>query len=348
MKTKRFGTTSEELAAAAALLRAGETVAFPTETVYGLGANALSAAAVDKIFQAKGRPSDNPLIVHIAHREDLDKLALEVPESAKRCMDVFWPGPLTLILPCREGVPGNVTAGLSTVGIRMPDHETALQLIDLAGVPLAAPSANRSGRPSPTTADHVLEDLTGRIAGVVDGGPSGVGVESTVLDCTGQVPMILRPGGVTLEMLSEVLGEVRVDPALTSEALRPKSPGMKYAHYAPRAKMFLVEGDGAVEEIGRLIEQGVAAGKQIGVLTTVEHQGLFSEKAVVRICGSRADLASVAAGLYEAIRSFDHTDVDVIYSETFPEQGVGLAIMNRLRKAAGQRVITAGNCELSS
>jgi len=339
MKTREFGTGEQEIEAAAGLLRKGETVAFPTETVYGLGANALDAAAVDKIFHAKGRPSDNPLIVHIAHKGDVEKLARDVPELARLCMDKFWPGPLTLILPATSLVPANVTAGLDTVGIRMPDHVTALHLIDRAGVPLAAPSANSSGRPSPTTAEHVLEDLFGRIAGCVDGGPSGVGVESTVLDVTGPVPMILRPGGITREMLQEVIGPVEIDPALTTGTGTPKSPGVKYTHYAPKAMMILCEGETDVRLFEALIQNGHLQGKKVGVLTTAEREGAFPGADAVRVCGARADLGSVAAGLYDAIRSFDHTPVDLIYAETFPETGVGLAIMNRLRKAAGHRAI---------
>ncbi|MGZ4107742.1 MAG: L-threonylcarbamoyladenylate synthase [Tumebacillaceae bacterium] len=339
METKRFGTEQGDLQEAAALLRAGEAVAFPTETVYGLGANALDAHAVDKIFRAKGRPSDNPLIVHIAHRKEVDKLAQVVPPLAERAMAHFWPGPLTVILPCTAIVPMNVTAGLDTVGIRMPDHVIAQQLIDAAGVPIAAPSANSSGRPSPTTAAHVLEDLTGKIAGVVDGGASGVGVESTVVDFTGPVPMILRPGGVTREMLEEVLGDVQIDPSLEQGVGQPKSPGMKYTHYAPHGEMSLVDGPHAVAVMQGLVHKAHESGRKVGVLTTEEHEGEFPSADVVRVCGRRADMSTVAAGLYDAIRSFDHTDVDVIYAETFSEDGVGLAVMNRLRKAAGHRVI---------
>lgn len=341
IETKRMGTEPEDIQAAAALLRAGETVAFPTETVYGLGANALDALAVEKIFRAKGRPSDNPLIVHIAHRKEVDKLARVVPPLAEKAMAHFWPGPLTVILPCTAIVPMNVTAGLDTVGIRMPDHVVAQQLIDAAGVPLAAPSANSSGRPSPTTSAHVLEDLTGKIAAVVEGGASGVGVESTVVDFTGPVPMILRPGGVTREMLQEVLGDVQIDPSLEKGVGKPKSPGMKYTHYAPKGEMSLVDGARAVEVIHSLVHQAHERGQKVGILTTEEHGVQFPDADVLRICGRRSDLASVAAGLYDAIRSFDHTDVDVIYAETFPETGVGLAVMNRLRKAAGHRVIDA-------
>ncbi len=338
METKRFGTTESELAEAAALLAGGEVVGFPTETVYGLGANAFDAAAVSKIFQAKGRPSDNPLIVHIARREDVDKVVRAVPDAAKRCMERFWPGPLTLVLPVSDRVPSEVTAGLDTVGVRMPDHLIALQLIDAAGVPLAAPSANRSGRPSPTTAAHVLEDLSGRIAGVVDGGAAGVGVESTVLDLSGPVPMILRPGGVTREMLAEVLGEVQIDPVLASGVGTPKSPGVKYTHYAPRGEMWLVAGERDQEVIAERVEQAKRAGHRVGVLTTEERANEYPG-AIVIACGRRRELATVAAGLYDAIRQFDHEQADVIYAEVFPESGVGLAIMNRLRKAASHRVI---------
>ncbi|PWK16287.1 L-threonylcarbamoyladenylate synthase [Tumebacillus permanentifrigoris] len=337
-QTMRFTTARHDLEQAAMLLRDGETVAFPTETVYGLGANALDARAVDKIFKAKGRPSDNPLIVHIAHRDDVHQLVTHIPELARLCMDHFWPGPLTLILPCTDAVPANVTAGLDTVGVRMPDHDTALQVIALAGVPVAAPSANRSGRPSPTTAEHVLEDLSGHIAGVVDGGAAGVGVESTVLDVTGAVPMILRPGGVTREMLEHLLGPVAVDPALGNETIAPKSPGVKYTHYAPRGTMYLVEGEQALVEMQRLVQ---TADQKVGVLTTDEHKDLFPTAAHVISLGSQDDLATVAARLYDAIRSFDHHEIEVIYAETFPEDGIGLAVMNRLRKAAGHRVILA-------
>jgi L-threonylcarbamoyladenylate synthase len=340
METKRFGTTEDEIAQAAALLQEGEVVAFPTETVYGLGANAFDTAAVDKIFAAKGRPSDNPLIVHIAHRSDVDKLARLVPEGAVKCMERFWPGPLTLVLPARDDVPKNVTAGLDTVGIRMPDHVTALALIDRAGVPLAAPSANRSGRPSPTLAEHVLEDLSGRIAGVVDGGAAGVGVESTVLDFSGAAPMILRPGGVTREMLQEVIGEVHVDPVLTSGVGTPKSPGVKYTHYAPQGEMWLVAGKRDQQVIQELVDQHRRDGRRVGVLTTDERAGIY-EADVVISCGRRLELETVAQGLYDAIRRFDHAGADVIFAEVFPEQGVGLAIMNRLRKAASHRVIDA-------
>ncbi|MCX7569566.1 L-threonylcarbamoyladenylate synthase [Tumebacillus sp. DT12] len=346
VETMRFGWSEEEVERAAGLLRQGEVVAFPTETVYGLGANAFDRSAVDKIFQAKGRPSDNPLIVHIADMADVEKLVERVPAHARRLMEHFWPGPLTLVLPAKASIPANVTAGLDTVGVRMPDHETALGLIQAAGVPLAAPSANRSGRPSPTAADHVLEDLAGRIAGVVDGGPSSVGVESTVLDCTGDVPMILRPGSVTAEMLRDVIGEVSTDPALAGQGA-PRSPGVKYTHYAPKGEMHLVQGARAVDVIEELAMKAIRAGLRVGILTTAEGEGQYqtlvqaAERVYVLPVGRRSDLSTVATGLYDAIRAFDRYDADVIYAETFPETGTGVAIMNRLRKAAGHRVIAA-------
>ncbi len=236
-----------QIVEAARILQENEVVAFPTETVYGLGANAKSDAAVEKIFKAKGRPSDNPLIVHISNKNQLEGLVMSVPSSAEKLIEAYWPGPLTIIFNKKENVLSEkVTAGLDTVAIRMPDHPVALAIIEAAGLPIAAPSANRSGKPSPTTAQHVIDDLDGRIIGVVDGGETGVGVESTVVDCTGPVPIILRPGGVTKEQLQEVVGEIIVDPSLKEGKGAPKSPGMKYTHYAPDAPVYLVEGNSAV------------------------------------------------------------------------------------------------------
>ncbi|RXT09106.1 L-threonylcarbamoyladenylate synthase [Ammoniphilus sp. CFH 90114] len=328
----------------AKLLALNEVVAFPTETVYGLGANALSSSAVCKIFEAKGRPSDNPLIIHIAHRKDLDNLVLALPEKAEKLMDAFWPGPLTFILPRKEGIAPEVTAGLDTVGIRMPDHPIALALIEKAGVPIAAPSANRSGRPSPTTAEHVQEDLEGRIAGIVDGGPTGVGVESTVLDVTMDPPMILRPGGVTKEQLESVVGLVLLDPGLMEEEDKPRSPGMKYQHYAPQGEMWIIQEETLEkqqETIRSLIGQAKESGRRVGVLATEETKHNYAEADVVVICGAREDLATVARSLYDALRSFDQQRIDYILAESFPSKGVGLAIMNRLNKAAGHRIYRA-------
>jgi len=340
-----------QLTEAAELLRKGEVVAFPTETVYGLGANALSSEAVQKIFAAKGRPSDNPLIVHIADTAQLEELAAEIPETAKKLMDAFWPGPLTMIFPKKEGIAPEVTAGLDSVGIRMPSHPVALSLIRQAGVPIAAPSANRSGRPSPTTAAHVAEDLLGKIAGIVDSGATGVGVESTVLDVTVNPPMILRPGGLTKEQLESVIGEVAVDKGLLEEKERPKAPGMKYQHYAPKGEMWMVTAptvDKQVEAIQSLLAEAKAAGKKVGILATEESFTKYPQADLVIPCGSRADLPSVAQHLYDALRTFDQERMDYILSESFPSEGVGMAIMNRLMKACGHRIVGPDLSRISS
>lgn len=334
-----------QIVKAATLLRAGETVAFPTETVYGLGANALSQEAVEKIFAAKGRPSDNPLIVHIGSIDQLSQVAREVPPVAERLMDVFWPGPLTLILPRQEGIAPGVTAGLDTVGVRMPRHPVALALIRETGLPIAAPSANRSGKPSPTTAEHVWHDLAGRIAGIVDGGPAGVGVESTVLDVTVDPPMILRPGGVTREQLVEVIGAVAVDPSLSlKEQVRPRSPGMKYAHYAPRGELWVVDGeeDYRVAKMAEMLRSAAENGHKTGVLLSLEtyetHKDLLAAD-VVSVAGSVKDLEEVARRLYAALRMFDQEEATFIVAEAFPRLGLGSAVMNRLEKAAGGNII---------
>jgi len=322
---------------AADLLKRNEVVAFPTETVYGLGGNAKEDAAITKIFAAKGRPSDNPLIIHIAKLEQLDELVEKVPTTARKLMEAFWPGPLTVIFEKKKGALSEVaTAGLSTVGIRMPNHPVALQLIEQSGLPIAAPSANRSGKPSPTKAIHVKEDLDSRIAGIVDGGPTGVGVESTVVDCTGDKVVILRPGGITKEQLESVVGEVKIDQALINKEIKPKSPGMKYTHYAPNAPLFLVEG--TKEKIQLLIAEEKQKGHTVGVLTTEENKA-FYQADYVYACGQRTDLSTVATDLYDGLRSFDHHQVDIIFGEMFPTEGVGQAIMNRLMKAASHQVI---------
>lgn len=326
-----------QLDEAAMWITDNEIVAFPTETVYGLGANAYSDIAVEKIFLAKGRPSDNPLIVHIANKSQLNHLVKMIPNVAEKLINQFWPGPLTLVLEKGDEVAKKVTAGLSTVAVRMPDHPVALALIEKAGVPVAAPSANTSGKPSPTTAAHVKEDLTGKIVGIVDGGPTGVGVESTVIDCTSKPPMILRPGGVTKEEIEAVIGDVDVDPALDQQSGQaPKSPGLKYKHYAPEAKVVLVSG--SQEFMQKLIDIQRQQGKKVGVLTTDEKRNNLSAT-VVLSCGQRANLSTVARNLYEALREFNKYDLDIIYSEVFPETGVGKAIMNRLQKAAAGELI---------
>ncbi|MGN7469245.1 L-threonylcarbamoyladenylate synthase [Brevibacillus sp. SAFN-007a] len=331
---------------AARLLRAGEAVAFPTETVYGLGANAWSDAAVEKIFAAKGRPSDNPLIVHIGELEQLSTVAGAVPEKARKLMRAFWPGPLTIILPKNDRVASLVTAGLDSVGVRMPDHPIALALIQEAGVPIAAPSANRSGRPSPTTAAHVLADLNGRIAGIVDGGATGVGVESTVIDATLDPPVILRPGGITREQLERVIGPVELDPSFQVGAVEtPRAPGMKYTHYAPEGEMWLVTGSEAQvrAKMAELLAEAKRHGQKTGVLATEESAAYWQNQADVDIVlsvGSRHDLEKVARQLYAVLREFDHQHVQFIVGETFSREGLGMAVMNRLEKAAGGRILS--------
>ncbi len=332
-----LSTSYPHIIEAASMLKENEVVAFPTETVYGLGANAFSDEAVRKIFEAKGRPSDNPLIVHISSQEQLHEFVEDIPEYALPLINEFWPGPLTLVLRKKGQQLSNiVTAGLDTVAVRMPDHPIALALIKEANVPVAAPSANRSGKPSPTKASHVYHDLQGLISGIIDGGSTGVGVESTVVDCTATIPTILRPGGITKEQIESVVGEVGVDQALVEEGHTPKSPGMKYTHYAPNAPVIVV--NGSHEFIQQLINEYEKEGKKVGLLTTEEAKDDFRATKVLA-CGSRSNLQTVAAQLYDVLRLFDQEDVDLILSESFPQAGVGVAVMNRLLKAAGHHVI---------
>ncbi len=320
---------------AADAIRQGEVVAFPTETVYGLGADATNRDAVNKIFKAKGRPSDNPLIAHIGDVEQVASMTTSIPEKAKALMDAFWPGPLTIILQSNGVCAENVTAGLQTIGVRFPDHPTAIALLKAVGKPVAAPSANVSGRPSPTTAAHVLDDLNGKIYGILDGGSTGIGVESTVLDCTEEIPVILRPGGVTKEMMEEVVGEVQVDSALHDKKEKPKAPGMKYTHYAPNAPLWLVEG--SIDHMLQVVKDLIHQGKKVGVMVSEEHQHLFSN-AIVKSCGKKSDLHEIARNIYDVLRSFNEEDIDIIVGETYPKSGVGVAIMNRLEKAASKIV----------
>ncbi|WP_339157861.1 L-threonylcarbamoyladenylate synthase [Paenibacillus sp. FSL W8-0186] len=337
------------IAAAAAVLAAGGTVAFPTETVYGLGANARSTAAVESIFAAKGRPSDNPLIVHIADMKQLDGLVAEVNETARALMEAYWPGPLTLVLPAAPGaVSPRVTAGLPTVAVRMPAHDVALRLIAAAGCPVAAPSANRSGRPSPTLAQHVGEDLAGVIDGIVDGGPTGVGVESTVVEAGADGTVtVLRPGGITAEQLARVApGGVTLDPALreaggAQDIPAPKSPGMKYTHYAPRGTLRIVRGAAAEAVAARIaaeLEAAARRGEVTGVLAFEEHLPYFRADCVLSL-GSIHALETAAHRLYAALRRFDERGVTYMLAEACPEDGLGAAVMNRLLKAAGHDVI---------
>ncbi len=327
------------------ILREGGLVAFPTETVYGLGGNALDADASRKIYEAKGRPSDNPLIVHICEISALEKITESVPETARRLADAFWPGPMTLIFRKSDAVPDSTTGGLDTVAVRFPDHPAALALIRAAGGYVAAPSANTSGRPSPTQASHVWEDLQGKIDMIIDGGEVGIGIESTIVDLTEETPVILRPGYITREMLEKTIGHVEMDRSLISDdsAVRPRAPGMKYRHYAPQAPLLIVEGDETAvrERIRALVREAAAQGKRAGVIATDESADCYGE-GIVRSAGTRADEATVAAHLYAILREFDSLGVDVIYSEAFDTAGIGQAVMNRLMKAAGHRVIDAG------
>ena len=326
------------------VLLSGGLVAFPTETVYGLGGNALDADASRKIYAAKGRPSDNPLIVHVGRKEDILPLVREIPESAEALMEAFWPGPLTIILPKSGLVPPETTGGLQTVALRMPSHPFANAMLKSCGCPVAAPSANRSGRPSTTRFVHVLEDLNGRAALLIDAGDVPIGVESTIIDLTGEDPMLLRPGKITLEELSSVIGPVRVDPAVLSEniishvaeAARPKAPGMKYRHYAPKAEMWVVSGN--IEETAEAIN-GVID-ERSGILTVEEHEDLY-RRGHVLTCGSLREPESIAHDLFARLRDFDELGVTRIFSEDFTEAAAGAAVMNRLLKAAGGNEVPA-------
>jgi L-threonylcarbamoyladenylate synthase len=345
MQTVILKCPPDDLEEAARILRRGGLVAFPTETVYGLGANALDEEAVAAIFHAKGRPADNPLIVHLASVDDLPQVVASAPPEAAILARRFWPGPLTLVLPRKEGVPLITTGGLETVAVRVPDHPLALELISRSKVPVAGPSANLSGRPSPTTAAHVLEDLGGKVDVIIDGGPTGVGVESTVLDLTASPPVLLRPGGVTWEALEEVLGKVILDPAILAkepiETGPVRSPGMKYRHYAPKAKVYLVEGqdaDRVAARVDSLAAELAAAGMRVGILATAEGAAQC-QRGLVLIGGSRRDPAALAASLFAHLRTFDHLDVDVVVVEGIKPVGLGLAVMNRLRKAAGYNIV---------
>lgn len=320
---------SQEIEAAAAFLQQGSTIAFPTETVYGLGADATSEEAVAKIFKAKGRPQDNPLIVHVATKDQLTKLVTDLPDYAEQLITAFTPGPITFVLPSNGVCAANVTAGLSTVAVRIPDHPVAKQLLTSCKLPIAAPSANISGKPSPTTAHHVWDDLSGKISGILNGGQTGVGVESTVVDCTGDVPVILRPGGITKEQIIQVVGQVTEDPALESSKEKPISPGLKYKHYSPEVPLILVEG--SAESVQETIDHEQSKSLRIGVLARTP---LANQVRAEKVIPLGDDLSEVAMRLYDGLRSFHTDEVDLIICESFPEKDIGQAIMNRLRKAA--------------
>jgi len=321
------------------IIKNGGLVAFPTETVYGLGGDAFNPSSSKKIYAAKGRPSDNPLIVHIAEMSALDRLSNDIPDKLFVLAESFWPGPLTMIIKKLPNLPDETTGGLDTVAIRMPDHPVALALIRAGGGYIAAPSANASGRPSPTLASHVAEDLNGRIDMIIDGGEVGIGIESTIVDLSGEVPTILRPGYVTAEMLDRVIGHVDTDPTLMkkTEGGRPKAPGMRYRHYAPKGDMQIFTGN-TDHVISTINEKLAASDKKCGVLCCDE-SAAFYKKGIIRSLGSRGNMSSIALNIYRALREFDDEGVEQIYAEGFETDGLGQAVMNRLLKAAGYNII---------
>ena len=323
----------------AKLLREGNTVIFPTETVYGLGANALDENAVKKIYEAKGRPSDNPLIVHICDKNEVYKLAKNVTEKTKKVMDMFWPGPITIVLYKKDIVPKVTSGGLNTVAIRMPSHKIAQDIIREAGVPIAAPSANISGRPSPTKGIHVKEEMDGRVSGIILGGDCNFGLESTVLDMTEETPMILRPGSITKEELEKLIGEVNLDPSLEKKEdnKKAKAPGMKYTHYSPNAKVYIVcgEDDDVAKKINDLVKENTNNNLKTGVMCLNKNKDKYDGLVI----GLGENLDEVASNLFSTLIEMDNKNIDIIYSENFPNIGVGRAIMNRLLKSAGYKVI---------
>jgi len=324
------------------ILREGGLVAFPTETVYGLGANALNGDAVKKIFTAKGRPQDNPLIVHIADF-NIESLVKNIPEVALQLMRKFWPGPLTIILEKSDLIPGETSANLPSVGIRMPSNIIARELIKASGVPIAAPSANISGRPSPTEASRCVEDLQGKVNYILGGGSCAVGLESTIIDCTVNPPCVLRPGGITLAMLKEVEPSIYMDPAIMMKPeadIKPKAPGMKYRHYAPKAPMKIIKGDlkKTIAKINEIVQNYIDENKKVGILATDESKDSYPNGLVISL-GSRKFMESIGKNLFEALREFDDAAVDIILSEAFEEEELGTAIMNRLKKSAGFNIV---------
>ena len=350
MKTKLLKISPEKpepalVAEAAKVLQEGGLVAFPTETVYGLGGNGLDQEACKKIYSAKGRPSDNPLILHISQISELRPIVREIPPGAQKLMDAFWPGPLTMIFPKSDIVPLTTTGGLDTVAVRFPSHPVAIAIIRATGLPIAGPSANSSGKPSPTRASHVEFDLSGKIDMIVDGGAAEWGLESTIVDVSGETPVILRPGAITKEMMEQVVGGVLIDPGILqkpTDSLRPKAPGMKYTHYSPVAKVTLVQGSkqGVIHKINGLCADDSVQGKKTGVLATEETKEQYHADVVLSL-GKREKLEEIGANLFKQLRKFDFLGVDTVYAETFPEEGEGLAIMNRLNKAAGYNRIDA-------
>lgn len=350
MQTKRIkldvnDSNGWDMTEAIEIIRNGGLVAFPTETVYGLGGDAKNSEASKKIYEAKGRPSDNPLIVHIHDFSELEEIAMEVPEDARVLNQAFWPGPLTMIVKKNEVIPLTTTGGLDTVAIRMPSHPIARTFLTESNVMIAAPSANTSGRPSPTVADHVWEDLNGKIDCLIDGGSSDIGLESTIVDLSEGIPTILRPGFINKEMLEKALGkEVRIDPGILDQNagknIRPKAPGMRYKHYAPKGNLIIVEGqeDKVVSEINKLEKEAKKEGKKTGIIFTNEDKDKYSADVLFAI-GNRDDEDSIARNLYAILRECDSKGIDAIFSESFNTPRIGQAIMNRLLKAAGHQVI---------
>ena len=336
----------EYIREASEILKNGGLVAFPTETVYGLGGDAADKEASKKIYQAKGRPSDNPLIVHIARYEQLEEITSDLPKTAKLLADAFWPGPLTMVCNKNEVIPYETTGGLDTVAVRMPNNKIALALIEESGCMIAAPSANTSGRPSPTKASHVYEDLSGKIDAILDGGPVDIGLESTIVDLTEDVVTILRPGFINMDMLREVVGEVRMDPGIvytdktTENGAKPKAPGMRYKHYAPKGDLTIIAGeeDNVISAINNMTAQAIAEGSKVGIIATSETADRYTAGEVL-VIGDRNEESSIAHNLYDILRQFDELDVDIIYSESFATPKMGQAIKNRLLKAAGQKTI---------
>lgn len=332
------------------VIKKGGLVAFPTETVYGLGADGLDSTACAGIYKAKGRPSDNPLILHVSDRAMVDMVAEEVSPLAEKLIAAFCPGPITIIVKKKRCVPDSVTGGLDTVGVRMPDNDVARTLIKAAGRPIAAPSANISGRPSPTTAEAVYNDMKGRIPMILDGGPCQFGVESTIVEVTGNEVVILRPGAITPEMLNEVAERVSIDPAVMGDIGVPKAPGMKYRHYAPKAPLILIKADENIignifyREIKKRKENGVSVGMILSdeTMAALKGNSIYDEALMISY-GPRMDKKAIAAKLYEALRFFDTKKIEVIFAEAVNEDGLGLAIMNRLKKAAGGQMIEAEN-----
>ncbi len=328
------------IAVFASMLASGKTVIFPTETVYGLGANALDEEAAAKIYQAKGRPSDNPLLVHVADKEDVYDLVENIDSRAKLLMDRFWPGPLTIVFKKKDIIPDRTSGGLDTVAIRMPSDQVARDLIRQAGVPIAAPSANISGRPSPTKPEHIIRDMDGRVDGILVGGPCNYGVESTIVDLSGDVAMVLRPGSITLEMLGEVLGQVNLDPSLKNkdDNIRAKAPGMKYKHYSPQAQVYIVRA-GDQEDFARRVDElcldNAKKGLKTGVMTRSSDQHPYQ----AQVFDLGESDAEVAKNLFDSLISLDRESIDIAYVPYFEERGIGVAIMNRLKKAAAYRII---------